>query len=83
MLWFADSVRKVLIEFMGSRSQIFSPVIVRTNEGREDEKKTTYKLLVMHQDGLLVRVHVELDDITLAITVQKLITCTETQKERN
>lgn len=37
----------------------------------------------MHQDGLLVRVHVELDDIALTITVEKLITCTETQKERN
>ena len=46
MLWFADSVRKVLIEFMGSRSQIFSPVIVRTNEGREDEKKQLTNFLL-------------------------------------
>lgn len=37
----------------------------------------------MHQDGLLVRVHVELDDVALAIAVEKLKTCTETRKERN
>lgn len=39
----------------------------------EDDK--TYKLLVMHQDGLLISVDVELDDITFAITVQQLVTC--------
>lgn len=29
----------------------------------------------MHQDDLLARVDVELDDVALAVAVQKLITC--------
>lgn len=51
---------------MGSHGQIFCPVIVIV---REQEDKT-YKLLVMHQDRLFIRVNVELDDITSTITVQ-------------
>ena len=29
----------------------------------------TYKFLVMHQDGLLICVNVELDDISIVVTV--------------
>lgn len=35
----------------------------------------TYKLLVMDQDSFIIRVNVELDDITFTITVQQLIAC--------
>lgn len=35
----------------------------------------------MHQDGLLARVDVELDDVALAVAVQKLITCKKGRDE--
>lgn len=37
----------------------------------------------MHQDDLFIRVHVELDDIAFAVTVQELITCKETERNRD
>lgn len=46
-----------------------------------EEKKKTHKLLVMHQDSLLARVDVELDDVALAVAVQKLITCKKGRDE--
>lgn len=59
----ADTRRKDFIDFLG---QILRPETVIVRE-QEDE---TYKLLVMHQDRLFIRVHVELDDITFTITVE-------------
>lgn len=35
----------------------------------------------MHQDGLFIRVNVELDDISVTTAVQELITCEETEIE--
>lgn len=36
----------------------------------------------MHQDGRFVGVHVELDDISLAVTVQQLITWEQRERDR-
>lgn len=43
-------------------------------------EEKTHKFLVMHEDGLLVGVDVELDDIAVSITEQQLITWTEREK---
>lgn len=36
----------------------------------------------MHQDRLVIRVDVELDDIAVTTAVQELITCEETEEDR-
>lgn len=57
------------------------PWSVRARRKAREKKKRTHKLLVMHQDGLLARVDVELDDIALPVAVQKLITCKKGRDE--
>lgn len=60
-------------EFTDAHSQLFSALTTTNRKGTKEKVTKTYKFLVMHQDGLLIRVNAEPDNITIPVAVQQLI----------
>lgn len=51
---------------MSSHGHFFSPATAR----KQERGQKTYKLLVMHQDGLFTGVDVELDNVAVTTAIQ-------------